>query len=131
MTSKLPKPIALFILLLSFVFSSKAQSIEFKDFQTELKSPHSTTTRLPFEDVRVLDKRFDTSKLGYLFGGSQYKNIILKPSLTSSIEDYFRKNFISSSVSGKVLVVVLKTFWMHEMRLGEEDVEDFNMNCRK
>lgn len=131
MTFKLLTPIASIILLLGPIFSSTAQSVQFANFQMELSGQPSSKIVFPFKDVRVFDKRFDTSKLGYLFSGPNYKNIVLKPSLSGAVEDYFRKNFVFSTTSNKILVVMLKTAWMHEMRSGEEDVEDFNNELQK
>jgi hypothetical protein len=131
MTFKIPAPLVSLILLLGSILSSKAQSVQFTNFQMELSGQPLLKITLPFKDVRVFDKRFDTSKLGYLFSGPHYKNIVLKPSLSSAVEDYFRKNFVFATESDKILVVMLKTTWMHEMRSGEEDVEDFNNELQK
>jgi hypothetical protein len=130
MVPKLSKPTALFVLFFGSIFSLKAQSLQFTNFQMEL-SEHSGKIALPFKDVRIFDKRFDTSKLGYLFGGLQYKNILLKPSFSTGIENYFRKNFISTTSGNKTLVIVIRMLWMHEIRSGEEDVEDFNNELKK
>lgn len=130
MTSNLPKLSALFISIFIFAFSLNAQLFEFSSFQIELKGEKGLEKlNLPFKNVRVLDKRFDSSKLGFSFFGAQYKNIVLKPSLSSSIEDCFR-NFLSPGSSDRILVIVLRTLWMHELRSGEEDVEDFNNELR-
>jgi hypothetical protein len=131
MTSNLLKASALFISIFLLVFYVKAQSIQFSGFQVELKGEKNLEKiTLPFKDVKVLDKRFDSSKMGYAFWRLQYKNILLTPSLSTGVEDYFRDNFISAPVSDKTLVIVLRTLWMHEMKSGEEDIEDFNNETR-
>jgi hypothetical protein len=131
MTSNLLKQSVLFISIFLSVFYVQAQSFQFSGFQLELKSAKNLEkATLPFKALRVLDKRFDSSKLGYAFFSLQYKNILLNSSLSTGIEDYFKDNFICTPASDKILVIVLRTLWMHEMKSGEEDIEDFNNETR-
>ena len=121
------KPTFLLIVFFLSVCDLKSQSLPRSDFQLELKDePGPQKIDLTFSTIKVLDKRFDSSKLGYLFFRSSYKNITLKSSLSAAMEEVFRKNFLSSNNSDRTLCIVIRTLWMHDLKSGEVDVEDFN-----
>ena len=121
------KLLILFTLCLLFTSQLAAQFIPFENFQFSWnQETKSDRPKLPFKNVQVVDKRFDTTKFGYAVWGQRYKNVGLKEPLTTSIENYFRNNVLFTPGSNKILVIVLKTLWMHEMKSGEENQEDLN-----
>ncbi len=78
----------------------------------------------PFSSVKVIDYRFDTSKIGFgrsrnaynekrsLFAAYPFKKIILKKGLQQSVEnfynDYYKNCFSNDSIQ---LLIVIKRFW--------------------
>ena len=121
------KLLILFTFCLLFTSQLAAQFIPFENFQFSWnQETKSDRPKLPFKNVQVVDKRFDTTKFGYAVWGQRYKNVQLKKPLTTSIENYFRNNVLFTPGSNKILVIVLKTLWMHEMKSGEENQEDLN-----
>ena len=68
--------------------------------------------KLPFKQIVVLDKRFDTTKTGYTFDnfGNKYSKIILQKNWSEILNGYFRQNLDTSS--RQTLFIVIQTFWM-------------------
>jgi hypothetical protein len=63
--------------------------------------------KAPFRDIIVVDKRFDTTKLGYT--NSDFK-ILLGRSWSSVLNNYFKNNLEPSS--DKSLVIFIKSYWL-------------------
>lgn len=70
-------------------------------------SQYYVPTKIPFRNIVVIDKRFDTTKLGYT--NSNLK-IHLGNSWTIILNSYFKKNLDPSS--DKTLFIFIKSFWM-------------------
>src|SRR4030095_3852778 len=68
--------------------------------------------KLPFKQIVVLDKRFDTTKTGYTFDnlGNKYSKIILQKNWSEILNGYFRQNLDTNS--HQTLFIVIQTFWM-------------------
>lgn len=68
--------------------------------------------QMPFKQVIVIDKRFDSSKTGYATTGflQGYAKVVLKQSWSATLNNYFQNNLTPSS--DKSLVIVLKSFWL-------------------
>jgi hypothetical protein len=64
--------------------------------------------KIPFREILVIDKRFDTTKIGYTNANS-FK-IQLGPAWSDILNNYFKDNLDKSS--GRVLVIAIKSFWM-------------------
>lgn len=72
------------------------------------ESSYYEKQKLPFRDIVVIDKRFDTTKIGYT-NGSSYK-IQLGNSWTGILNDYFKFNL--DRTSDRTLVIAIRSFWM-------------------
>jgi hypothetical protein len=93
-------------------FSQKKDDIRIIDEAGDVtggfdKINYYKTTRIPFRDILVFDKRFDTSKLGYT-----NSNLRIHPDNTwsSILNTYFKNNLDPSS--DKSLVIFIKSYWM-------------------
>ena len=79
------------------------------------KITYYKNTRIPFHNIIVVDKRYDSSKTGYtttgLFQNGNAK-ITIKETWSSILNKYFEKNLDASSPSS--LVIVLKSFWLQK-----------------
>jgi hypothetical protein len=75
---------------------------------------------LPFRDIIVLDKRYDSSKAGYanvLAGRSKYSRIVPKQSWSVIINNYFKKNL--DPASSQSLVFIIRSFWIQRGAIEE------------
>jgi hypothetical protein len=63
--------------------------------------------KIPFRNIVVFDKRFDTTKLGYTNSNIRIR---LGRSWTAILNDYFRINL--DSASGKSLIIFIKSYWL-------------------
>ncbi|HEY6062458.1 MAG TPA: hypothetical protein VIV35_02545 [Chitinophagaceae bacterium] len=68
--------------------------------------------KMPFREIRVLDKRFDSSKTGYTFDfiSNKYSRILLQDSWSSILNNYFKKNL--DEEADQSLLIVIKSFWI-------------------
>ena len=68
--------------------------------------------KLPFNQIVVLDKRFDTTKAGYTFDNlsNKYSKIMLKRSWSEILNEYFSQNLDANS--NQILFIVIQSFWM-------------------
>jgi hypothetical protein len=87
---------------------------EFIEFKSKAEQAGSV---LPFSNIKVIDKRYDTSCMGYMKYGSkviQHSKLVTKNNLSADLENYLsdlnKKNFSSNN---KSLVMVIKKLWFH------------------
>ena len=72
------------------------------------ESLYYSSQKIPFKKIQVIDKRFDTTKLGYT--NSNAFKVKLETSWSDILNNYFRNNFDPSS--DRSLVIVIKSFWL-------------------
>lgn len=117
MKSLVPIRIKACIILL-FPFFSYAQVLKFNPYSVELKVDDKKPVPIPFERAIVIDKRFDTSKIGYVRTALEYKKLVLDNGFSTSLEYYLNKRF-ETAHNNRNLVVFIKSLWLQEVRLGE------------
>jgi hypothetical protein len=99
-----------------------AQGLNLNTFYMNFEPTKKSEFNLPFKKVTVLDKRFDTTKIGSFYYKSSFKDIFLNNPLTESFETYF--NSYLTKTSNNNLLVVVKFFWLHEIKSGEKRKEE-------
>lgn len=120
--------IAVLFFLLPFAgFSQKQdgdpEKIPFKSFSLEASMLAPSQIKFPFSKIRMIDSRYDTSKLGFLPVGffSKFKRITFKGGIAPAIEkyyaDYYQHSFDSS---GLELLIVMKKFWFSNVPLNKK-----------
>lgn len=80
---------------------------------------YSQDHKLPFKNILVVDKRFDTTKTGYTHESiiNKYSRIILGKDWSTILNNYFKSNL--DSASQHTLVVIIQTFWLQSGTLAE------------
>ena len=126
------------------VLNPNQLKVEEFSLKAERKSP--SEIRLPFSRIRIIDSRFDTSKIGYvlsdeLFRGKRtvFEKMVLIGGSGNAIERYYNDYYAGSfSQNNFELLIVMKRFWFSAMShssskrietaiyLNEED----NLNCK-
>lgn len=68
--------------------------------------------KLPFKKIIVIDKRFDTTKIGYTHDkiSNKFSKIVLQKNWSEILNEYFRNNLDTNSQQN--LVIVIQTFWL-------------------
>ena len=66
--------------------------------------------------VAVVDKRFDTSKIGFGQDGSKSKMIYLNGGTAAAVQQYINGNNVGGPPK---LLVVLQNLWLQEVKAGE------------
>ena len=133
--------IRLSMFLLFFTNFSFAQqddnpnNLRAKIFELSVKTIPSESLKLPFQSIKIIDSRFDTSKLGFrltrrfLSTNNTFEKIMLIPGIEKGIEnfynEYYKNNF---TPDGKVLLISIKKLWINNMpdKQGENQRKDID-----
>lgn len=84
------------------------------------KTFYNEELRLPISSIRVLDFRFDSSKIGYVDKGcaeAAYCRVVSAAGWNETIQNYFQKNIQPGSPNS--LLIVIRKFWMQEGLVDE------------
>jgi hypothetical protein len=115
------RPFLTIILLFSFitVFAQRNDGTRYirnaEEFSVNFeKDTYYRQQVMPFNKIIVVDKRFDSSKVGYTTAGflQNYSKIVLTRSWSDITTHYFKKHL--DSTSNKSLVIVLKSYWLQK-----------------
>lgn len=79
--------------------------------------------KLPFKSLVVVDRRFDTSKAGYIKKGGSYKKLVTEQPFSQAMQAYLQQQYRTAfdSASPYTLVLVLKHLWLQEMSSAEQE----------
>jgi hypothetical protein len=128
--------ILLFIILPFFGFAqddiSNPDKLKEKVFELGAEFIAPQTIKLPFSSIKIIDSRFDTSKLGFIYTGSffrakakSYKKFKLKNGIESAIEKYYNEYYANSFMkNGFELLIVMKKFWISQFEAGNTKRQD-------
>lgn len=117
------------LLLLSFsCFARWAQSrnpdsLRPKIYELKVKTSPHEGLKLPFESIKVIDSRFDTSKLGFgvdklasSMGTKNFFRILLKPGIGNGIENFYNQYYLPGfTPNGKILLISIKKLWIDNL----------------
>jgi hypothetical protein len=117
------------LLLLSFscqagwAQSRNPDSLRAKTYELKVKTSPPEGLKLPFESIKVIDSRFDTSKLGFginkwasSIGTKSFFRILLKPGIGSGIENFYNQYYLPGfSRNGKILLISIKKLWIDNL----------------
>jgi hypothetical protein len=117
----------LFCVLPFFAFSQKSKlevtnpdRLGGKNFKFEVYRIAPGEIKLPFSSIKIIDNRFDTSKLGFVpivqFIGNKNtegRKIVFSDGVGKSIENYYKEFYQNAfSSNGVQLIIVMKKFWL-------------------
>ena len=115
------KLIAVIILPILFTLSSAAQdktdranpgNLAEKTYRLNPKEAAQSLS-LPFSQVKVIDARFDTTKIGFVtVQGSLTRKLNLETGLAAGLENYFQFSTGLSNSDSLNLLIVVKKFWI-------------------
>jgi hypothetical protein len=98
-----------------FLFS---QGLKLNTISVQLNADGKTPFRIPFQKIIVIDKRFDTSKIGYIRTALEYKKLVLDNGFSTSLEHYLNKRF-EPVHNNRNLVVFIKALYLQGVPLEE------------
>ncbi len=142
--------IRLLFLTLLLPLSSMAQEdnpdvLPVKKLSLELKKIAPGSIQFPFSAIRIIDNRFDTSKLGFTgnYGIRRFKKrsgrkLVLEGGVARALENYYNEYYQHSfSKTGMQLLVVLKKLWLsgtdddaHEMDIVKREKYRTFLHCK-
>jgi hypothetical protein len=90
-----------------------------EEFKLEAQKTAPADIQLPFKGIRIIDSRYDTSKLGYIptdgIAGKKrsYEKLVVKGGNAYGIERYYNEYYAGSfTPNGFELLIVMKRFWL-------------------
>jgi len=91
-----------------------------KELKLGIEKTARSEIKLPFEKIKIIDSRYDTSKIGYITLGSFFssktrffKKMVLQDGTGNAIENYYNEYYTGSfTKNGFELLIVLKRFWI-------------------
>src|SRR5688572_21650438 len=136
--------LATFILFFTtFVFAQhddNPNNLRGKIFELSVKTIPSESLKLPFESIKIIDSRFDTSKLGFRITRKfpstieGFEKIILKPGIEKGIENFYNEYYKNSFIpNGKILLISIKKLWINSMpdRQGAYERKDIDRTSKQ
>ena len=124
-----------------FAQGDNPDNVRARIFELTVKTVPPDTLRLPFESIKVIDSRFDTSKLGYRISTTfsfrskiNVQKIVLRPGIATGIEnffnEYYRQNFTRN---GKTLLISIKRLWINNVprRQGKNQRKDIDRRSQQ
>ena len=99
-----------------------------KQVKLEAQKIAPAEIKLPFKSIKIIDSRFDTSKIGYvpttdILAGKRkaFKKMVLHGGNANAIEQYYNEYYAGSFAANDFeLLIVMKRFWF----AGEEKSND-------
>ncbi len=127
------------LLLPAFVFAQNGKrdalnpnQLDVKELILGTKKTAPPEIKLPFKSIRIIDSRYDSSKIGYVpdvdFISSYkkiFKKMTLKDGVSSAIENYYNKYYAGSfTQNGFELLIVIKRLWISgNARSNNKEIE--------
>jgi hypothetical protein len=118
MRSPISIHVKVFASILFFPIFLFSQGLKLSTFPIELKADDNKPFRIPFERIIVIDKRFDTLKIGYVRTALEYKKLVLDNGFSTSLEHYLNKRF-EPVHNNRNLVVFIKSLYLQGVPLEE------------
>jgi len=99
-----------------------------KELILTIEDSASAGLRFPFSKIRIIDSRFDTSKIGYVYSDEfviskkrQFERLVLRNGNGNSIEKYYADYYSSAFTQNDFeLLIVMKRFWL-SMNINSND----------
>lgn len=117
----------LFLLIPAACFCQKndPENLPAAEYELMADNDAPASLKLPFSSIKVIDSRFDTSKLGFVYSYALikskkrlFKKAVLKNGIANAITQYYNSYYKNSfSNNGFELMVVMKKFWMSQTEL--------------
>jgi hypothetical protein len=120
---------AFLLLFISFASAQRddnPNNLRVKMFELSVKTVAPGSLKLPFQSIKIMDSRLDTSKLGFrlsrrfLSSNSVFEKIMLSPGIEKGIEnfynEYYEHNF---TTNGKVLLISVRKLWINNIPAGQ------------
>ncbi|MEP6677113.1 MAG: hypothetical protein ABJA78_18270 [Ferruginibacter sp.] len=93
--------------------------------------------QLPFASIRIIDSRYDTSKLGFVVAGIHwnkkdgFRKATFKQGVAGAIEQYYHDYYAKSfQTNGFELLIVMKKLWLSGIEDGKNRPDDIQNNLR-
>jgi hypothetical protein len=117
--------LSLFLNITIYCIAQKIETINpealyFKELKLTAQRTAPSEIKLPFSSIKIIDSRFDTSKIGFLPGiniiqdkRNVFRKIRFKGGIVKSLQEYYNDYYKNSfQQNGFELLIVMKRFWV-------------------
>ena len=114
-----------FLLYATFCFAQidNPDNLRAKIFELKVKTVPPVSLQLPFETIKIIDRRSDTSKLGFRINtrlmvtvNKVFEKIMLKPGIERGIETFYNEYYKNSfTQNGSVLLISIRKLWINNL----------------
>ena len=84
-----------------FAQTDDPEELPSKSYELRVKTVAPVSFQLPFQEIKIIDSRFDTSKLGFLFRNGlsvrinrSFQKVKLKPGVQRGIENFYNEYYL-------------------------------------
>ena len=111
--------------LLAPIFFLLAGQAQGDNFSQEKVKPAEVLINYPldYKSIKIIDARFDTTKIGYVKSGKQFKKIVTEGSLSVALENHLNnqlKKQLNESAKQNLLIII-KKLWLQQTNTDELD----------
>lgn len=107
----------LFFSCITTAAQRKYSTDKFRSYSIDLPVPRTESGQ--FSGILVVDKRFDTSKAGFIYDGSKHRILTMKDGVAGSVHRFLKKGYTADNPALPQLLFVLRNLWLHELKAGE------------
>lgn len=110
--------------------------LKIKEINLEARAIAPSEIKLPFNSIKIIDSRFDTSKIGFenrvfTSKSNAFKSIQFAGGLAAALEKYYADYYENAfDSSGFTLLIVIKKFWIshHDYQSNKQPFMQSNSN---
>lgn len=79
--------------------------------------------KLPVNHIRIIDGRYDTTKIGFAVKGGNYQKVTVNGGFRSGVEQTLNSSLAANfdASSNQSLVIVIKKYWLKETNYAEKE----------
>jgi hypothetical protein len=139
------------LLIPVFVFAQNhdvlnPEQLGVKELKLEAEKTAPSEIKLPFKNIKIIDSRFDTSKIGYIPNADifadkrrSFKKMTLRGGNANAIENYYNDYYAGSFAANDFeLMIVMKRFWISgnsnsnnkRIEVANSVKDDNNIHCK-
>lgn len=99
--------------------SDNPDNLKAKLYELNVKTIPPGNFKLPFQSIKIIDNRPDTTKLGFriynrFLSTYSFQKIVLKPAIATGIENFYNEYYSNNfSPNGKILLISIKKLWIN------------------
>ena len=96
------------------------ENLDIRFLELKVRKPADQSIKLPFRNIKIIDSRYDTSKIGFdtnlsIFNGKtkSFRKVSVQNGLQKALENYYNEYYKNSLTNSSLsLLIVIKKLWL-------------------